>query len=129
MIVEKMPCDITDKEKKTILPLIGTQVVKSENKRKDPKSFSEARFCKTCAANDFMIAGLEFDEEGRCPICQSADMTKELKSVVPIMNTFPTCKKSRFDVAVFYTGGKDSTFLLYYLSKVLHLRVLAQLTD
>lgn len=41
------------------------------------------------------------------------------------MNTFPKSKKSRFDVAVFYTGGKDSTYLLYYLSKVLKLRVLA----
>jgi hypothetical protein len=28
-------------------------------------------------------------------------------------------------VAVFYTGGKDSTFLLYYLAKVQNLRVLA----
>ena len=41
------------------------------------------------------------------------------------MNEFPHCNKSRFDVAVFYTGGKDSTYLLYYLSKVLKLRVLA----
>ena len=41
------------------------------------------------------------------------------------MNTFPKSKKSRFDVAVFYTGGKDSTYLLYYLSKMLKLRVLA----
>ena len=41
------------------------------------------------------------------------------------MNDFPVSKKSRFDVAVFYTGGKDSTFLLYYLSKIKGLRVLA----
>lgn len=41
------------------------------------------------------------------------------------MKTFPKSKKSRFDIAVFYTGGKDSTYLLYYLSKVLKLRVLA----
>ena len=72
-----------------------------------------------------MIAGIEFDEEGKCPICQSAEKTKNLKSILPIMNTFPRAKKSRFDVAVFYTGGKDSTYLLYYLSKVLNLRVLA----
>ncbi|MDE7348580.1 MAG: hypothetical protein K2N53_02840, partial [Clostridia bacterium] len=45
--------------------------------------------------------------------------------VVPIKNTFEKYKKTRFDVAVFYTGGKDSTYLLYYLSKVLDLRVLA----
>ena len=48
-----------------------------------------------------------------------------MKAVVPVLNDIPHSKKSRFDVAVFYTGGKDSTFLLYYLSQVKNLRVLA----
>ena len=52
-------------------------------------------------------------------------ITKRLKSILPILHTFPKSKKSRFDIAVFYTGGKDSTYLLYYLSKVVKLRVLA----
>jgi PP-loop superfamily ATP-utilizing enzyme len=34
-------------------------------------------------------------------------------------------RKSRFDIALFYTGGKDSSYMLYYLSKVKGLRVLA----
>ena len=58
-------------------------------------------------------------------MCQTKDETKGLKSIVPVVNEFPRAKKSRFDVAVFYTGGKDSTYLLYYLSKVCKLRVLA----
>ena len=58
-------------------------------------------------------------------MCATQNETKRLKSVVPIKNTFERSKKSRFDVAVFYTGGKDSTYLLYYLTKVLNLRVLA----
>ena len=124
-IVKKLPCELTDDEISVLKNLIGIQIVKFENKRAIPSSFHEARFCKTCIANDFMIPGIEFDTEGRCPICQSVDKTKNLKSIVPIMNTFPRSKKSRFDVAVFYTGGKDSTYLLYYLSKVLNLRVLA----
>ena len=124
-IVKKLPCELTDDEISVLKNLIGVQIVKFENKRAIPSSFHEARFCKTCIANDFMIPGIEFDTEGRCPICQSLDKTKNLKSIVPIMNTFPRSKKSRFDVAVFYTGGKDSTYLLYYLSKVLNLRVLA----
>ena len=41
------------------------------------------------------------------------------------MDDIPRSKKSRFDIALFYTGGKDSTYLLYYLSKVKGLRVLA----
>ncbi len=124
-IVNRLPCDLTDKELKIINKLLGTQVVKEENLAKTPKSLDEARFCKSCIANDYIIPGLEFDSEGNCPMCQTKEETKFLKSIVPVMNSFPTSKKSRFDVAVFYTGGKDSTFLLYYLSKVLNLRVLA----
>ncbi len=124
-IVAKLPRELTKEEIDALGSLIGVQIVKSESKRKIPASLEEARFCKTCVANDFIIPGLEFDAEGRCPICQSEEQTKKLKSIVPLMNSFPTSKKSRFDIAVFYTGGKDSTYLLYYLSKVLKLRVLA----
>lgn len=124
-IIERMPCGITSAETRILNDLIGEQIVNIADRRATPASLIEARFCTTCVANDFIIPGLEFDAEGRCPICQSEDITKDLRSVVPVMNTFPKSKKSRFDVAVFYTGGKDSTYLLYYLSKVLNLRVLA----
>lgn len=124
-IIERMPCGITSAETRILNDLIGEQIVSIADRRATPASLIEARFCTTCVANDFIIPGLEFDAEGRCPICQSEDITKDLRSVVPVMNTFPKSKKSRFDVAVFYTGGKDSTYLLYYLSKVLNLRVLA----
>lgn len=124
-IIENLPCQLTTDEISILKKLIGAQIVKIEDKRAIPVSLNEAKFCRTCIANDFMIPGIEFDADGRCPICQSADKTKNLKSIVPIMNTFQKSKKSRFDVAVFYTGGKDSTYLLYYLSKILNLRVLA----
>lgn len=124
-IVSRLPCELTSEEYKCVVKLIGAQIVDESAKRVTPRSLDEARFCANCAANDFIIPGLEFDENGLCPMCQSVDETKELKSVVPIMNTFPRSKRSRFDAAVFYTGGKDSTFVLYYLSKVLNLRVLA----
>ncbi|MDE6758001.1 MAG: hypothetical protein K2J89_01825 [Clostridia bacterium] len=124
-IVKNLPCELSDAEIKTMKDLIGKQVVKSEELRATPKSLKDARFCKTCIANDFIIAGLEFDKNGQCPMCATKNETKHLKSVVPVKNTFEHSKKSRFDVAVFYTGGKDSTYLLYYLSKVLDLKVLA----
>ena len=124
-VIEKLPCELSAEELFILKDLMGVQVVQSKDKRKIPLSFDEAKFCGTCIANDFMIPGLEFDKDGRCPICQSENETKALKSVVPTMNTFPRAKSSRFDVALFYTGGKDSTYLLYYLSKVLKLRVLA----
>lgn len=124
-ILEKLPCELTEAERRILGALLGHQVVLSEQKRRVPRSLAEATFCTECAANDFIIPGLEFDDLGRCPLCQTKERTAKLRSVVPVMNTFPRAKRSRFDVALFYTGGKDSTYLLYYLSKVLGLRVLA----
>lgn len=124
-IIKKLPCELTAEEFKALKNLNGVQAVEKKDLKSTPKSLEEAKFCTDCVANDFMIAGLEFDENGLCPMCQTADETKNLKSVVPVKNTFEKSKKSRFDVAAFYTGGKDSTYLLYYLSKVLKLRVLA----
>ena len=115
-IVKKLPAELTYAELAELCGLVGVQIVRSEHKRVVPRSLGEARFCKTCIANDFIIPGIEFDEKGRCPICQSDEITQKLKSILPVMNEFPRAKRSRFDVALFYTGGKDSTYLLYYLS-------------
>ena len=121
-----LPKELTAKEKRILgKRLLGTVVVEEKENPKIPKSLEEARFCKDCAANDFMIPGLEFDERGLCPICQMKEETKELRSIVPLIHEIPRSEKSRFDVALFYTGGKDSTYLLYLLSKTMGLRVLA----
>ena len=124
-IISLLPCELSPDRIKALGGLFGVQVVDEKHLRVTPKSLSEATFCKSCVANDYMIPGIEFDADGFCPICKTSEKTKNLKSVVPVKNTFERCKRSRFDVAVFYTGGKDSTYLLYYLSKVLNLRVLA----
>lgn len=124
-IISSLPKVLTEKEKKALGKLRGRQIVTKEELRKTPGSLEEATFCVSCAANDFMIPGLEFDNNGQCPMCQTKDIAERLKSVVPLIDEVPKSKKSRFDIAVFYTGGKDSTFLLYYLAKVKKLRVLA----
>lgn len=124
-IVARLPAVLSDAEMEAVKPFLGIQIVPAAQKRTIPKKLSEAKFCTDCIANDFIIPGLEFDENGRCPMCQTRHETKNYKSIVPIMNEFPRSKKSRFDVAVFYTGGKDSTYLLYYLAKKCNLRVLA----
>ncbi|MBU1141077.1 MAG: hypothetical protein KKG64_00995, partial [Firmicutes bacterium] len=67
----------------------------------------------------------ELNDFGVCPMCSSKEETKDLKSVLTVLNIIPKSTHSRFDVALFYTGGKDSSYLLYYLSKVLKLNVLA----
>lgn len=125
-IIKSLPKELTNEELKALgKKLVDVAVVKEEDYKKVPTSLKEAHFCKNCCANDFIIPGLEFDENGLCPMCQSKDDTKWMKAVVPILNDIPKSKKSRFDIALFYTGGKDSTFLLYYLSKIKNLRVLA----
>lgn len=124
-IVSSLPRELSEKEIHTLGNLIGTQIVKEAGLIKIPSSLEEAHFCKNCCANDFIIPGLEFDENGLCPMCLTAKNSEELKSIVPIIKDIPCSEKSRFDAAVFYTGGKDSTFLLYYLAKVKKLRILA----
>ena len=125
-IVKSLPKELDEKEKTVIKKLIDDEVIVDSSKiRIIPKSLDDATFCKDCSMNDYVVPGVEFDENGLCPICQTKEIQSKLKGVTPIKNTFPVSKKSRFDVAVFYTGGKDSTYLLHYLSNVLKLRVLA----
>ena len=124
-ILVRLPADLTEAEKQRLGGLLGEQVVEESERRKVPESYEEARFCKSCCANDFMIPGMEFDDEGRCPLCQTADDVRDLRSLVPLVEEIPRARKSRFDAALFYTGGKDSTYLLYELAKVRGLRVLA----
>ena len=124
-IIATLPRQLNSNELTIINNLLGKQIVSHDELKVIPRRLAEATFCISCCANDFIIPGMEFDAEGRCPMCQTKDYVKDLKSVVPLIDTVPRSKKSRFDIALFYTGGKDSTYMLYYLSKVMGLRVLA----
>ena len=124
-LLASLPCELTAKQLKLLRGVVENRAIAESLPAATPKSLQEAKFCTNCSANDFIIPGLEFNESGLCAMCESAEKTAKLKSVVPIMNDFTRSKKSRFDVAVFYTGGKDSTYLLYYLSEIKKLRVLA----
>ena len=124
-IIQRLPRELSESQKAALGPLLGVQVVTEEDLRPLPTSLREARFCTTCCANDFILPGLEFDEDGRCPLCQTAEETRDLVSILPVLEDLPSTPEGRFDCALFYTGGKDSTYLLYYLAKVKGLRVLA----
>ena len=124
-ILSLLPCELSERQLKAIGKLLDGGAVGTLCPKEPPESLKEATFCKNCSANDFMIPGLQFNAQGLCPMCEHAERTAKLKSVVPIIDDLPKSRKSRFDVAVFYTGGKDSTYLLYYLSEVKKLRVLA----
>ena len=102
-------------EESTTTDIINSGIRTKEDKYINiPTSIDEAHFFFFFAMNDYMVPGVEFDENGLCPICQTNDIFQKLKGLNPIVNTFPRSKKSDYDVAVFYTGGKDSSYLLYY---------------
>ena len=100
-------------------------VVDVKDKKTSPASLDEARFCRRCAANDYTIPGLEFDEHGLCPICNTEKRFRKCKNVLPVLDRIPNSPGKRYDAAVFYTGGKDSSYLLWHLAKVQKLRLLA----
>lgn len=104
-------------------------VVDREERRRLPDSLSEARFCRKCCLNDFVLPGLELDGDGLCPICADAKASEKLSSVIPVKSRFQKADGSRFDVALLYTGGKDSSYVLYRLAKEQGLRVLALTWD
>lgn len=124
-IISSLPSELTEKDFKRLKKFIADGIIGENAPKAVPKSLEDAVFCKQCCANDFIFPAMQFDGDGLCPICASKERTEKLKSVVPIIDEIPHSKKSRFDVALFYTGGKDSTYLLYYLSEVKKLRVLA----
>lgn len=124
-LLAALPKALSPRERSLLGDLIGNQVVQEKALKYIPQNLSEATFCASCCANDFILPGLEFDDNGLCPLCQTEARTKSFKSLVPVLDEIPRSKKSRFDIALFYTGGKDSTYMLYYLSKVKKLRVLA----
>jgi hypothetical protein len=113
-------------------------VVDISELRKIPDTLDTAQYCTRCVANDFIIPGLEFDNSGKCALCQADEyilrdlstsnliITREDLLSIKNESAYRSKKnKSRFDVAIMYTGGKDSSYLLYYLAKVCNLRVLA----
>ncbi len=128
-IIASLPRELSRRERSALGRLLGTQVVEQSALRTTPASLNDARFCTGCCANDYIIPGLEFDENGLCPMCQTRREAERMRSIVPIVDDIPRAKNSRFDVALFYTGGKDSAYLLYYLAKVKGLRVLALTWD
>lgn len=65
-------------------------VVDVKDRKAAPASLDEARFCRRCAANDYAIPGLELDENGLCPICNTEKRFRKCKNVLPVLDRIPT---------------------------------------
>lgn len=101
---------------------------------RQPATPQHRRQCVCCANDDYLIPGLEFDENGLCAFCQCYQQAQKAGASAGPQNYITEAEllemarnntQSRFDVMVLCTGGKDSTYLLWLLAKKLGLRVLA----
>ncbi len=102
--------------------------------RRQPSEAGRHRTCVRCVNNDWVLPGLEFDDHGLCAFCQCLEKVPDTKGSYMVggdtisedeLRQRLARNRSRFDALVLYTGGKDSSFLLWYLARKLGLRVLA----
>jgi len=95
------------------------------------------RTCSCCILSN-KIPGISFDREGVCNFCRSFEKAKKsrmrqldsIASEEEMLRLLKTGqKKPAYDCVCLYSGGKDSTFMLYQLVKKYKLRVLAFTLD
>ncbi|MDR2712869.1 MAG: hypothetical protein LBB91_07135 [Clostridiales bacterium] len=87
---------------------------------------STTRFCTHCVNNDSLIKDLKYDDNGKCHFCAEFPLSSYEPNLELLTKHVSQNKSSsRFDALVLYTGGKDSSFLLWYLSKKLGFKILA----
>lgn len=114
--------------------LLTQGIVVDKSDQRQPSTAEHKRVCTRCVTDDHLLPGLEFDARGVCAFCQCYEQAeREGGTAGPrnavdeetLLSIAAKNKDSRFDVMVLCTGGKDSTYLLWYLAKKLGLRVLA----
>lgn len=91
----------------------------------------EIKRCKKCIM-PINYPGIMFNHEGVCNFCTNKKRI-EYKGPEALKNKILSYRNiksgSNYDCALGFSGGRDSSYLLYYLSKVLNLKVLALLID
>lgn len=84
--------------------------------------------CKRCYLPS-NYAGISFDEEGVCNYCQKERDEHQYAGIDALRNDInKILSESRnrpYDCAVAFSGGRDSSYLLYFAKEVLGLKVLA----
>lgn len=90
------------------------------------------RICKNCILPE-NYAGISFNKDGICNLCESyhqPDYLGEEKLKQDISKILENSFNNRqYDCIVGFSGGRDSTYLLWYIVNVLHLKPLAVFVD
>lgn len=93
---------------------------------------NKLRRCPKCILSE-KYPGISFDSEGICNFCRSDEKTSDAfldqtrNEILRLADQYRG--KSDYDVIVCYSGGKDSTFVLEYVTQTLKLRPLAFTLD
>ena len=98
-----------------------------------PKTPDTMQVCVRCVTNDYVIPGLEFDGQGVCALCQcyaqAGSPSGGIFTTVAEEDLQTAARRgngrAEYDVMLLYTGGKDSSYMLWLLARKLGLRVLA----
>ena len=77
---------------------------------------------------------ITFDSQGICSVCANYSIKQDInwnerKEILSTLVSQVKSKKAAYDCVIPFSGGKDSTFSLYYATKVLDLRVLVVCFD
>ena len=105
-ILASLPRELNDRELSILGKLVNAQVVEMSHIRPIPTALDQATFCTGCAANDFIIPGLEFDRNGLCPMCQTAHEVRNLKSLLPlVLDILHSSHRARRQILSFHNGS------------------------
>ncbi len=96
----------------------------------------EPRVCTVCILPE-SVPGITFNAQGVCSVCEAAARSTGARrhsgasdDERTVLDAFVRRRRhARYDCLCLYSGGKDSTYMLYVLSKRLNLRVLALTLD
>ncbi|MBU4305032.1 MAG: hypothetical protein KJ893_05355 [Candidatus Omnitrophica bacterium] len=92
--------------------------------------------CKQCGLPN-TYPGIKFDKDNTCNYCVYFELNKNReklsrmrmkKEFVNVVNAAKS-RKNKYDCVVAYSGGKDSSFLLYFLKRRFNLKILAHTFD
>ena len=102
----------------------------SEKFNQDNRPIPELRYCTRCCFPE-TVEGIKFDEMGICRSCLTSeqkihiDWKEKEKALGEILNRAKEKSGDKYDCFIPNSGGKDSTFQLYVLTKVYKMKPLA----
>lgn len=87
-------------------------------------TMKELKRCTRCIIPQ-TFPGISFNKEGVCSLCQKRISSLPLLGEKKLLEILRTRKGRTYDCVVPLSGGKDSTYVLYYAVKKLNLRAIA----